>query len=186
MSYFKYHAVILTVLLAAGTLFASEVSLPIKMADVAAQMKRKHHDNAKIEAKNDELVITMTEVPGRGGFDAQYSADLKRFAGRTATLMIDVKTDKLSRNDRKVPPILGRIFFSGTGHSIHAESTDWQTIEFKSLRLPGNGLVKLRIVLKNFSGEVSFRSPRAKINLSKRDRGNDGERKKKKDKKKDN
>ena len=66
------------------------------------------------------------------------------------------------------------------------DCTDWQTIEFKSLRLPGNGLVKLRILLKNFSGEVSFRSPRAKINLPKRDRSKDGERKKKKDKKKDN
>ena len=186
MSFFKYCAIVLTVAITAGSFGAEEVKLPIKMADVAAQMKRKHHDNAKIEARKDELVIVLTEVPGRGGFDAQYSADLKRFAGRTATLMIDVKVDNLNRNDRKVPPIIGRIFFSGTGHSIHSDCTDWQTIEFKSLRLPGNGLVKLRILLKNFSGEVSFRSPRAKINLPKRDRSKDGERKKKKDKKKDN
>lgn len=188
MSYFKYCAAVLTAVVAAVPLRAAEteVALPIKMADVAEQLNRKCPENAKIEAKKDELVITLTEVHGRGGFEGQYSADLKRYAGRTADLMIDVKTENLSRSDRKVQPVLGRIFFSGMSHNIHSNRTGWQTIEFKTLKLPGNGLVKWRILLKNFSGEVSFRSPRARINLYKRDRANDGERKKKKDKKKEN
>jgi len=184
MSGFKYFAVTLFAL-SFMTAAAAEIQLPVKMADVAEQMNRKCPAHAKIEAREDELVIVMSESSGKGsGFEGQYSIDLKRYAGRTATVMIDVKVGNLSRGDRKVP-LPGKVYFNGTGQSIHANSDDWQTLTFKSLRLPGNGLVKFRISLRNFSGEVSFRVPRAKIDLSKRDR--DGDRKKKKkDKKKDN
>lgn len=180
---FKCCMAVLALLTTAQVMLAADVPLPIKMADVAAQMNRKCPEHIKIEAKNDELILVLSEVIGRGGFEGNYSADLKRYAGHTVTLMIDVKADKLSRSDRKIQPLLGRIFFCGIGQNIHSNRPGWQTITFKGLRLPGNGLVKMKISLKNFSGEIALRSPRAKVNLLRRDRHTDTE-KKKKDKKK--
>jgi|GEM_PF-5243859 len=181
MSAIKFYAVALAVLsVLAARAGATEVELPVRMSDVAMQLNRKRAEHVKIEARDQELVITLKELSGKGGLDTHYSLDLKRYAGRTATLMIEIKADKISHGDRRVPPVLGKLFFTGIGHNIHSGRPGWQTLVFKGVRLPGNGLVKMRIVLRNFTGEVSIRNPRAKIDLARRDRVLDNDRKKKK------
>ena len=160
---------------------AVEMKMPVKMADAAAELKRKCPEYAEVSAKGDQLIIKLKEDSGKGGFDGQFSIDLKRLAGRSFTLSIDVKTDKLERSDHKIPPMLGKVYFNNSGHYIHAGSSEWKTLTFKGLKVPGNGLVKLRITLKNFSGEVSFRNPVYKGDLPKSKA--DNKKKKKKDKK---
>ena len=161
---------------------AAEMKLPMNMAYAAAELKRKCPGYAEVSAKGDELIIKLKEDSGKGGFDGQFSIDLKKLAGRNFTLSIDVKTDKLERSDNKVPPVLGKVYFNSTGHSIHASGSGWKTLVFRGIKVPGNGLVKLRITLKNFSGEVSFRNPVYKGDLPKNKHDN-SKKKKKKDKK---
>ena len=160
--------------------FAAEMNLSVNMSEAVAELKRKCQDHAEVSAKGDELVVILKEVSGKGGFDGQFSIDLKKFSGRTFTFMVDVKSDKLSRDYRKIPPILGKVYFNAASRYIHSSHTEWNTLTFKGLKVPGNGLVKLRIELKNFNGEVSLRNPRIKGDISQTDYD---KKKKKKDKK---
>lgn len=168
---------------AAAILFscASAAQLPVKMSEAADELKRKCQDHTEVSVRGEELVVTLKEVSGTGGFDGQFSIDLKKFSGSTFTFMIDVKSDKLSGYRSKVPQTLGKVYFNTASQFIHSGRIGWNTLVFRRLKVPGNGLVKLRIELKNFNGEVSFRDPRIKGDFPKQDSGT--KKKKKKDKK---
>jgi hypothetical protein len=145
------------VLLAAPT----ERKLPIKMADMATRFQKHCPKHVKVSDNNDTLVITVTAVDHRGGFDETHAIGLKPLAGRSMTFMFDVKVDKIESGGERVHSI-GKIIVGGSTQHILAESEGWQTYTFKSVKIPGNGLLKMRIALKNVSGELSIRNPRIK------------------------
>ena len=163
---FKFKIISITTLLLA-TLFvgAAEIKLPIKMADVATRLQRNCPDHVKVSVDGDALRISITEAARKGGFDATYAINLKRFAGKNMTIMIDVKLDGLSHGGLRVPGSVGRVFFGGSTQNLVSTHEGWHTYIFKSIKVPGNGLLKMRISLKNLSGEIRVRNPRAKVDL---------------------
>ena len=163
---FKFKTLsIAALLLTALFVGAAEIKLPIKMADVATRLKRNCPSHVKVSVEGEVLLISITEAARKGGFDATYAINLKRFAGRSMTIMIDVKLDGLSHGPLRVPGNVGRVFFGGSTQNLVSSREGWHTLTFKSIKVPGNGLLKMRISLKNLSGEIRVRNPRAKVDL---------------------
>ena len=145
------------VLLAAPT----ERKLPIKMADMATRFRKYCPKHVKVSEHDDTLVIAVTAIDHRGGFDEIHAISLKPLAGRNMTFMFDVKVDKLESDGEPIHSI-GKITVGGATQHILVDGEGWHTYTFKSVKIPGNGLLKMRIVVKNVSGELSIRNPRIK------------------------
>ena len=145
---------------------AADIKLPIKMADVAARLKRNCPGHVKISANQDVLTIALSESGRKGGFDGVYALNFKRFAGKKITIMIDVKLNNIEHGG-KTPGSVGKISFGDYGQTLSTKNADWTTYTFKSAKIPGNGLFKMRISLKNVSGEVQLRNPHVKADLPK-------------------
>ena len=154
--------------LLAAALFAgaADVKLPMKMTDLAARLRHNCPGHVKISTRQDELVISISEAERKGGFDKTYGLNLKRFAGKKITIMIDVKLGEIDHGG-KVPSTVGRLFFGDSVQNLVSSRTDWYTYTFKSVKIPNNGLLKMRISLKNLSGEIRLRNPHAKADLPK-------------------
>ena len=162
---------------------AAEIKLPLKMENVSASLKDHAPEHVSVSANGETLTINITEVGRKGGFDKTHSLNLKRAAGRTVTILLDVKTDKVSHSSNRIPNVVGKITFGGTTQNLVAGRAAWHTCVFKNVKIPGNGLLKMRITLKNLSGEIQIRNPRIRGDLPKV-RGT-GVKKKKKKKSKD-
>ena len=168
-----------TLLLPAALLAApTERVLPVKMADVATRFQRYCPKHVKVSARDDTLVITVTAVDHRGGFDETHAISLKPLAGRIITIMFDVNVDKVESGGEPIHSI-GKITVGSSTQHILVQDGGWQTYTFKSIKVPGNGLLKMRIAIKNVSGELSIRNPRMKGDFSK------GQKKKTKNRKKE-
>lgn len=182
MSFFK---TILTMLLLSAALLAAgaveEKALPLKMSEVAEALQKKTTGNAKVEARQDTLVITVDGSGQKGGFDGTYSFhSFKRLAGYTFTFMIDVKLENIDRDGAALPGNIGQIHFGESRQLISAKHTDWHTYTFKNVKFAGSGLLKMRIMIKkSLSGEIHIRNPRIKGNFPKV-RDNSANKKKKK------
>ena len=151
------------------------------MSDVAAALKNRISGNAKVEARQDVLVITIDGSERKGGFDGTYSFhSLKRLAGYSFTFMIDVKLENLEQGEAALPGNVGQIHFGEARQFISSKHEDWHTYLFKGVRIPGNGLLKMRISVKNITGEIHIRNPRIRGNFPKARDGNAGKKKKKK------
>lgn len=156
--------IVLTLILSAAALLtgAVEVKLPMKMEDLAASLKNHAPENVNIAARGEILTITITETERKGGFDKTHTLNLKRGAGRTITIILDVKVDNVeSSGGAKTPHSIGKITFAGTTQNLNASKKGWQTCVFKNVKISGNGMLKMRITLKNVSGEIQIRNPRA-------------------------
>ena len=151
------------VLLSAAALPAAptERKLPIKMADMATRFKKHCPEHVKVSVQNDTLIISVAAVDHRGGFDETHAISLKPLAGRVMTFMFDVKVDKTEGGAEPVHSI-GKITVGSANQHILADAEGWQTYTFKNVKIPGNGLLKMRIAIKNVSGELSIRNPRIK------------------------
>ena len=138
--------------------------------------------DAKVEAQQDALVITLDGSGQKGGFNGMYSFhSLKRLAGYTFTFMIDVKLDNLDHGGTAPPSNIGQIHFGDSRQLISTKHTDWHTYTFKNVKVSGSGLLKMRIMIrKNLSGEISFRNPRIRGNFPKMRNTNVNKKKKKK------
>jgi hypothetical protein len=147
-----------------ATLFAAPVEkkLPLRMEDMATRFQRHCPQHVKISAQNDTLVISVTSVEHRGGFDETHAIGLKPLAGRNMTFIFDVKVDKTENGGGDPIHSAGKITVGGSTQHILANVEGWQTYTFKGVKIPGNGLLKMRITIKNINGEVSIRNPRIK------------------------
>ena len=179
------HKTIPTLLFLSASLLAfgaaEEKALTVKMSEVAAALQAKTSDNVKIEARQDTLVITVNESEKKGGFNGTYSFhSLKPLAGHSFTFMIDVKLEKNDQGGAALPNNIGQIHFGEARQFISSRYEDWHTYVFKGVRIPGNGLLKMRISVKNITGEIHIRNPRIRGNFPKARDGNAGKKKKKK------
>ena len=145
---------------------AADIKLPMKMADLAARFKHNCPGHVSISTLQDELIISISESDRKGGFEGSYSLDLKRFAGKKLTFMVDVKIGEIDR-DGKAPSTVGRLYFGDSVQNLVSSRAEWHTYTFKSVRIPGNGLLKMRISIKNLSCEIRLRNPHAKGELPK-------------------
>ena len=154
--------IVSTLLLATAALWAGagDFKLPVSMADVAASLKDHAPEHVSIAAKGEMLTITISESARKGGFDKTHSINFKRLAGKTVTIVLDVKVNNVEGGGVKASHNVGRITFSGTSQYLTTSKSDWQTCVFKNVKIPGNGLLKMRISLKNVSGEIQIRNPR--------------------------
>lgn len=147
---------------------AVEVKLPFDAESLAAQGQRKCPDYVKLSGRKDVLTVSISEG-SKNTYDGQYNINAKKGAGHSVDITLGVKADNLSSGDRKVPKIIGKITVGNVSRHIAGDKTDWQNCKFKNVRVPGNGLVKLRITLRNVCGDVSIRDPRADVNIPKRE-----------------
>ena len=163
-------AALTALVLAAAAVGAVEFKLPFDAESIAAQAKRKCPDNVKISGDKDVLTVSISpEAPGKAGYDGQYSVNAKKGAGYSADFSIEVKAENLSAPDgRPLPKTLGKIAIGGSSHQIAGDKSDWQTYNFKNVRIPGNGILKLHLTLRNVRGDFSIRNPRAKANIPQR------------------
>ncbi len=161
-----------TMLLSAATLLAAptERKLPI-MADMATRFQKHCPKHVKISEQSDTLTISVTAVDHRGGFDETHAISLKNLAGRAMTIMLDVKVDKIEGGTEAVHSI-GKITVGNTNQHILADAEGWQTYTFKGVKIPGNGLLKMRIAIRNVSGDLSIRNPRIKGDFPKHKKKN--------------
>lgn len=165
------YLVVTVLLLAACLAYAvEEIKAPLKMEDVAAALESKaKRQQAKVEARQDTLVITISDSGAKNGFDGAYTFhNLKRLAGHTLSFVIDVKLTDIAQSDGKIPAHIGFISFGDTRQSLSTRHGDWHTYTFKNVRISGNGMLKLRITLKkNIFGEIQIRNPRIRGNFPK-------------------
>ena len=179
--------IVFTLLLSAAALLtakAVEVKLPMKMADVAESLKDHAPEHVNVSAKGEILTINISEVESRGGFDKTHSINLKPIAGRIITISLEVKVDKVEGSGgAKAPHSIGKITFAGTTQNLNATKSGWHTYFFKNIKIPGNGLLKMRVSLKNASGEIQIRNPRASRRVSGKSRSSSSKSKSKKSKK---
>ena len=156
---------IFAMLLSAAALLtakAGEVRLPMKMTDVAESLKDHAPANVNISAAGEMLTIKIAETEHKGSFDKTHSVNLKPIAGKIITITIEVKVDNVeSGGGAKRPHSVGKISFAGTTHNLNVTKRGWHTYVFKNIKVPGNGLLKMRVSLKNVSGEIQIRNPRA-------------------------
>ena len=156
---------VFTLLLSTAALLSAkaiEVKLPMKMKDVAESLSNHAPDNVNVSATGETLTIKITETEHRGSFDKTHSINLKPIAGRTITITIDVKVDKVeSSGGAKTPHSIGKITFAGMTHNLSVSKRGWQTFTFKNIKVPGSGMLKMRVSLKNVTGEIQIRNPRA-------------------------
>jgi len=152
-----------------AALFAAttEISMPMKMDDIAARFQKNCPENVKFSAQQDTLVITLDATKGKGSFDGVHAVSLKPLAGRVVTFIFDVKVDKAESSDGTNIHSVGRISVGGNAQHLLVRNTGWHTYVFKSVKIPGNGLLKMRFSFKNVSGEVQIRNPRIKGDLPK-------------------
>lgn len=146
-----------------------EVPLPFDTAELAAQGARKLPEFIKVSGENGILNITISEHDGRGGYNEQYTLPVEAVAGNTVTLTVEVKADNIAFDGGIKARSLGRINFGGVSTQLPDGEFDWKKFSFKKVRIPGNGKLKFRISLHGFSGEVSFRNPRIRGDISRRD-----------------
>ena len=153
-------------LLAALSVGAADVKLPIKMTDLAERFKHSCPGNVKISVQGDTLVISLAEADRKGGFEGAYALNLKKLAGKRMTVMIDVKISDVDHAGN-VPSTVGRMFFGESVQNLTTRYTGWHTYTFKSVKIPGNGMLKMRVSLKNLSGEIQIRNPHVKVDIPK-------------------
>ena len=139
---------------------AAEVKLPMKMEDVAESLKSHCPEHITVEAQNDVLTITVSETERKIRFEKTHAISLKRIAGRTITIMLDIDVENGETGGAKAPHSIGRITFSGTTQNLIPSKKGWHTCVFKNVKIPGNGLLKMHISLKNVPGKVGIRNPR--------------------------
>ena len=78
------------------------------------------------------------------------------------------RLNKVQPHDRIIPEGPWRISLNGTWRFRYFDNPAQATItpsRWDSIKVPGNGLLKMRITLKNLSGEIRVRNPRAKVDL---------------------
>ena len=172
------------VLLTAASVGAVEFKLPFDAESIAAQARRKCPENVKVSGEKDVLTVSISpDAPGKAGYDGQYSINAKKGAGYSTDLTIELKAENISTPDgRPVPKNFGKIEIGNSSRQITGESGDWQTYTFKNVRIPSNGMLKMRLTLRNVRGDVSIRNPRGKADIPQR--FIDDKHKKKKKKKK--
>ena len=183
MAIVYYHKTILTMLFLSAALFAGaadEVKLPLQMANLETTFKRNCPEHITIASQKDELVITVGESERKSGFERTQGINLKRLAGRTFTFVIDVKLDNFAQEG--LPSNVGQIHFGDSRQLISTKHGDWHTYLFKGVKIPGNGLLKMRISVKNVPGEIRIRNPRIRGNFPKVRDNNAKKKKKKKNK----
>ena len=178
--------IISMLLLSAAALLtgAAEVKLPMKMEDVATSLKSHAPGHVNISANGEILTITISAAERKGGFDKTHAINLKRIAGKTITVILDVKVDNVESNGAKTIHSIGKITFAGTTQNLSASKSGWQPCVFKNVKIPGNGLLKMRVTLKNVSGEIQIRNPRVSYRgVSTKSHGNSKSKSKSKSKK---
>ena len=155
---------LLAVVALPAALFAApiEKKLPLKMEEMATRFQRHSPKHVKVSAQNDTLVISVAAVEHRGGFDETHAIDLKSLAGRNMTFIFDIKVDKSGNGGGDSIHSAGKITLGGSTQHILANVEGWQTYTFKGVKVPGNGLLKMRITIKNINGEIRIRNPRIK------------------------
>jgi len=148
--------------LTAFAAFAAEQSKQLPLPAKAIVERLKHHapKHVDISAQNNELVIVISAAERKGGFEGSHSIDLKSIAGRTITIQLDIKVTNVKSGPNGIPRSIGKITFAGTTQNLVTSESDWKTYTFKNVKIPGNGLLKMLISLKNVSGEVRIRNPR--------------------------
>lgn len=159
----------------------SERKLPVKMEDVAARLKSHCPSHVNVSSNRDELIITINKSDKKDGFTGTYSFHaLKRLAGRSFTFALDVKLDNVDFGDAAHSGNIGQVHFGDTRQLISIKHNDWHTYYFKGVKIPGSGMLKLRISVKKISGEIHIRNLRIRGNFPKvRDKNT--KKKKKKD-----
>ena len=165
-----YNRIMLSVLAAvfwAVKLDAVEVKLPFDAESLAAQAGRKCPGDIKVSGSNDVLTISISK-PGKGDYEGSYSINARKGAGHSVGITIGVNTEKLTAANGKNAKNLGRIAFGNVSHQLVGGKSGWQDCSFKNVKIPGNGMLKLRITLRNAGGEVSFRNPRVNVNIPQR------------------
>lgn len=161
---------LLASLLLPAALFAVppvEKKMPIQMSDFATRFKKNCPSHVKISAEQNELVISLSSSERKGGFDGTHAMNLKPLAGRVVTIVIDVKAEGLKNSDGTPSGSVGRIVFGTANQHLAANRTGWYPCTFKSVKIPGSGMLKMRIVLRNVSGEIRIRNPRMRGDLPK-------------------
>lgn len=167
-------------LVLAGAIGAADMrKAPIKLSDVATRFKYKCPKHVTVSDRNDVLTVSISECRGRGGFDAAHALDLKALAGRTLTFTIDVRTTDVRHSSGNAPGYVGKFYIGAASQNLSASAKDWHTYVFRGVKIPGNGLLKIRLSLKNVSGKIDIRNPRVKGNLPKAKNSKEKKKKKK-------
>ena len=166
---FRINTLSMCVLLLPAALIAAptEVKLPMRMEDVVSRFQKNCPDHVKFSAQQDTLVINVSEVDRNGGFDGVHSVSLKQLAGRNITFLFDIKIDNVESADGKNIHSVGRLSVGSATQHLLVRNSGWHTYTFKSVKIPGNGLLKIRLSFKNISGEIQIRNPRIRGDLPK-------------------
>ena len=156
-------------LLLSTALFAAptEVKMPIRMEDVAARFQKSCPGHVKFSARQDTLVIAISAVDRKGGFNGVHAIGLKPLAGRVVTFTFEIKIDNVENTGGENISSMGRLSVGSASQHLLVRDNEWHTYSFKSVKIPGNGLLKMKFDLKNVSGEIQIRNPRMKGDIPK-------------------
>lgn len=158
---------VLTAMLLAATAGAIEIKLPFDAESLAAQASRKCPESVKVSGDKDVLTVSISDE-SKGAYDGQYTINAKKGAGRSVDFAVDIKTENVSSKDRDTPKSIGKISIGNASRHISGVNSDWQSYVFKNVKIPANGLVKIRLSLRNVYGDISIRNPRVNVDLPQR------------------